>query len=94
MLLDDFVDRERDEGTGEHSYATHWGDEAAQRIDFLVEGARRALRKVPRRRVHEAILNGVLAYYLGAPAGTDAWRPAAADSAPVRTLSTAIRLAA
>lgn len=92
VLLDDFVDRERDERGGDHNYARHWGTEAAERIDFLVAGARSALRDVPRRGIHEAILNGVLAYYLGGPGGTEA-RPTAADSAPVRTIAAAIRLA-
>jgi tetraprenyl-beta-curcumene synthase len=94
VLLDDFVDRERDERVGDHNYAIHCGDDAAARIDFLVGCARSALRDVPRRGVHEAILNGVLAYYLGRPTSTDAGRPKAAYSAPVRALSAAIRLAA
>ncbi len=95
VLLDDYVDRERDARDGEHNYLRYYGTEAAARIDFLVAGARRALRDVPRRGTHEAILNGVLAYYLGAAAdpGADESRPAAADSAPVRLLSSALRLA-
>lgn len=94
VLLDDFVDRERDERTGDHNYASHWDDDAADRIDFLVAGARRALREVPRQTVHEAILNGVLAYYLGGTGPIQTRRPRAADSAAVRTLAIAIRLAA
>jgi len=95
VLLDDFVDRDRDAREGEHNYLRHRGDEAPARIDFLVEGARRALRHVPRRATHEAILNGVLAYYLGGVAdpGPSENRPAAADSTPVRVLSSALRLA-
>lgn len=93
VLLDDYVDRDRDARDGEHSYLRYCGDEAPARIDFLVAGARRALREVPRRGTHEAILNGVLAYYLGELADTREARPAAADSAPVRALSTALRLA-
>jgi tetraprenyl-beta-curcumene synthase len=96
VLLDDFLDRDRDARDGEHNYLRYYGDEAVTRIDFLVAGARRALRAVPRRATHEAILNGVLAYYLGAGAGSgaDGRRPAAADSPPVRVLSSALRLAA
>jgi tetraprenyl-beta-curcumene synthase len=93
VLLDDFVDRDRDQREGEHNYLRYCGNEASARIDFLVAGARRAVRDVPRRGIHGAILNGVLAYYLGDPEGAREQRPAAADSAPVRTLSTALRLA-
>ncbi len=93
VLLDDLVDRDRDARDGEHNYLRHYGEEAPARIDLLVDGARRALRDLPRRGTHEAILNGVLAYYLGDPADAREQRPAAADSAPVRTLSTALRLA-
>jgi tetraprenyl-beta-curcumene synthase len=94
VLLDDLVDRDRDARDGAHNYLHHYGEEAPARIDFLVAGARRALRDLPRRGTHEAVLNGVLAYYLGDPAHTLGERPAAAGSAPVRTLSTALRLAA
>lgn len=96
VLLDDFVDRDRDARDGEHNYLRHCGEEAPDRIDFLVAGARRALRHVPRRGTHEAILNGVLAYYLGGPADLPPGerRPATADSAPVRALSAALRPAA
>lgn len=95
VLLDDHVDRERDGRTGDHNYASHWGEDAPERIDFLVAGARAALREVPRRSAHEAILNGVLAYYLGRPTTTaETRRPTAADSVPVRTLSAALRFAA
>ncbi|HTT94425.1 MAG TPA: DUF2600 family protein [Solirubrobacterales bacterium] len=92
VLLDDFVDRERDARDGEHNYMRHAGEEAPARIDFLVAGARRALRDAPRRATHEAILNGVLAYYLGAADPTER-RPAAAGSGPVRVLSAALKLA-
>jgi tetraprenyl-beta-curcumene synthase len=94
VLLDDFVDRERDAREGEHNYLSYCDEEASTRIDFLVAGARQALRDIPRRGTHEAILNGVLGYYLGDPADALGERPAAASSAPVRTLSTALRLAA
>jgi tetraprenyl-beta-curcumene synthase len=93
VILDDLVDRERDTDAGDHNYLRYYGDDAAAPIDFLVAGARRALREAPRREVHEAILNGVLAYYLGRPSAADALRPAAADSVPVRALATALRLA-
>lgn len=93
VILDDLVDRERDEHGGDHNYLPYYGVEAPERIDLLVAGARRALRATRRRGVHEAILTGVLAYYLGRPTSGDARRPASADSVPVRTLSTALRLA-
>jgi tetraprenyl-beta-curcumene synthase len=93
VLLDDYVDRDRDAQEGEHNYLDHYGDDAPARIDFLVAGARRALREVPRRGTHEAILNGVLAYYLGAPEDPGERRPAAADTTPVRVLSSALRVA-
>jgi tetraprenyl-beta-curcumene synthase len=94
VLLDDLVDRARDERDGEHNYMSYCGEEAGARIDFLVAGARRALRGAPRRATHEAILDGVLAYYLGDRAGPPGVRPAAGETAPVRTLAAAIRLAA
>jgi tetraprenyl-beta-curcumene synthase len=94
VLLDDFVDRDRDARDGEHNYLRYYEAEAAARIDFLVQGARRALRDVPRRGTHEAILNGVLAYYLGAVPAAEGRRPAAADSRPVRVLSVVLRLTA
>ena len=94
VILDDLVDRERDADEGDHNYLGHYGSEAPDRIDLLVAGAHRALRATRRRGVHEAILNGVLAYYLGRPATIGARRPASADSLPVRTLATALRLAA
>lgn len=93
VLLDDFVDRELDERNGDHNYLGYYGEEAPARIDFLVAGGRRALRDAPRRGVHEAILNGVLAYYLGNSWGSPDGRPSMADDAPVRTLVAAIRLA-
>jgi hypothetical protein len=93
VLLDDLLDRDPDERDGEHNYLRYCGEEVSARIDFLVAGARRGLRDLPRRGTHEAILNGVLAYYLGDRAGQDEGRPVAAGSAPVRTLSTALRLA-
>lgn len=92
VLLDDYVDRARDGRDGVHNYLRHYGEEAPARIDFLVAGARRALRDVPRRGTHEAILNGILAYYLGDPPDPGEQRPAAADSTPVRILSAALRL--
>lgn len=93
VLLDDYVDRDQDRRSGGHNYADHWGEGVEERIDLLVAGARSALRDLPRRRTHEAILNGIIAYYLGRP-GPAPVRPAAAEGAAVRTLSTAIRLAA
>jgi len=93
VLLDDLVDLDRDRRDGEHNYLRGREDEAAARIDFLAAGARRALREVPRRGTHEAILNGVLAYYLGDAAADLPQRPASADGAPVRALSMALRLA-
>jgi tetraprenyl-beta-curcumene synthase len=94
VLLDDLVDRERDADEGDHSYLRYYGKEAPERIDFLVAGARRSLREVRRRGVHEAILDGVLAYYLGLPTAAGSRRPATAESAQVQTLAAALRLAA
>lgn len=93
VILDDLVDRERDAHEGDHNYLRYYGSEAPERIDFLVAGARRELRATRHRGVHEAILIGVLAYYLGRPTSGEARRPETADSVPVRTLATALRLA-
>ncbi|MBS1890918.1 MAG: hypothetical protein JST59_06480, partial [Actinobacteria bacterium] len=80
--------------SGDHNYADHWGEDVEERIDLLVAGAHGVLGDLPRRRTHEAILNGVLAYYLGRPGAAAERHPVAAEDAAVRALSTAIRLAA
>lgn len=97
VLLDDLVDRDEDLGAGEHSYLSYYEDaaEAAARLDLIATGAAAALRKLPRARGHEAILAGVLAYYLGSrPDDPVATGIDAAREPAVRLLSTLLRLTA
>ena len=96
VLLDDLVDRRADVGAGEHSHLAYYEDdaEAAARLDLIASQAGAAARKLPRARGHEAILIGVLAYYLGSrPDDPVAARIVAAREPAVRLLSTLLRLA-
>jgi len=96
VLLDDLVDREADLARGEHSYLGYYDcdAEAAARLDLIAAGAATALRPLPRARGHEAILAGVLAYYLGSRREDPvAARVDAVDEPAVRLLSTLLHLA-
>jgi tetraprenyl-beta-curcumene synthase len=66
VLLDDLVDRERDRAAGEHNYLTYYGsdDPAGERLALIASRASDAIAELDR---HEAILAGVLAFYLSAP---------------------------
>lgn len=73
VLLDDLVDREADESSGEHSYLRYYPSEAAaaERLETIVALARHSISGLPQSAQHGAILSGILAYYLSAPgAGT------------------------
>ncbi len=69
VLLDDLVDRAADAAAGEHSYIAYYEDDAAaaDRLAFLVLRARAAIAPLRHRRLHEAILAGVVGYYTPAP---------------------------
>ncbi|MGE5527098.1 MAG: DUF2600 family protein, partial [Methanosarcina sp.] len=80
VLLDDLVDRDADLAAGEHNYLGYYRDteEAAERIAAIGREATTAVRALPRRRRHAAILAGVAAFYLSAPAAQSAY------AAPIR----------
>jgi tetraprenyl-beta-curcumene synthase len=96
VLLDDLVDRDADRDAGEHSYLAYYDDATATagRLDLIATRAGEALQRLRRPRGHEAILVGVLAFYLGS-AGSDpvAERIRAARQPAVRLLSTLLRFA-
>lgn len=78
VLLDDLVDREADLAAGEHNYLSYPAneEEAAERIALLASRATAAASELPRAGRHRAILAGVAAFYLSAPAaGSDYARP-------------------
>jgi tetraprenyl-beta-curcumene synthase len=70
VILDDLVDREADEAAGEHSYLSYYADaeDAAAHLAAIAGDASSALAGLPRSPRHAAILAGVAAFYLSAPA--------------------------
>ena len=80
VLLDDLIDREADLAAGEHNYLSYAAneEEAAERIALLASRAKAAIAELPRAGRHRAILAGVAAFYLSAPAaGSGNARPIA-----------------
>lgn len=78
VLLDNLVDRDADARTGGHSYLAYYDSaaHAASRIAEVVGKTQAAIGRLRARRRHEAILAGVLGFYLSAPgATTDYARP-------------------
>jgi ribosomal protein L32 len=73
VLLDDLVDRQADRAAGEHSYLDYYSrpGEAAERLALLLEHAHASIAGLRRRRLHAAILAGIVAYYLASPAARD-----------------------
>lgn len=70
VLLDNLVDHDRDRRAGGHNYLDYYAgpEEAGRRLASIVEDARLAARALRlRRRRHEAIVAGVLGFYLSAP---------------------------
>ncbi|HEX6602001.1 MAG TPA: DUF2600 family protein, partial [Solirubrobacterales bacterium] len=69
VLLDDLVDAEADAVEGQHSYLSYYrsGAEAAERLEAIAGNARAAISPLPRPILHQAILSGVLAFYLSSP---------------------------
>jgi tetraprenyl-beta-curcumene synthase len=69
VLLDDLVDRDEDVAAGEHNYMSYYssGEDAANRLALIAARGSAAASKLRRRRRHEAILAGVVAFYLSAP---------------------------
>ena len=103
VLLDDLVDREADRHAGEHNFLDYYDPTASLtgRLEAIVAAARAAAQELPDRRRHQAILAGVLAFYLAAPSSpaspeTEAARVAALAraSAPTRALARALSLSA
>lgn len=70
VLLDDLTDRDEDLRTGQHNYLGYCAGEeqAANRIGLLADRARAATTALRDGRRHRAILAGVAAFYLSAPA--------------------------
>jgi tetraprenyl-beta-curcumene synthase len=81
VLLDDLIDRDEDAITGAHNYIAYYRDgaEAASRLELIVQRARTAVRPLRRHRRHDAILTGVLGFYLSDVAA------AGPGAAPIRT---------
>lgn len=81
VLLDDVVDRNEDAARSEHNYTTYYssGEQAATRLAAIVADATDALSLLPAARRHAAILDGVLAFYLGTTSGRDPF------ALPIRT---------
>ncbi len=78
VLLDDLVDMEADRAAAQHSYLGYYPSEAAaaERLEAIARHARDAISRLPQPASHEAILSGVLAYYLSSPgAATSGARP-------------------
>jgi tetraprenyl-beta-curcumene synthase len=66
VLLDDLIDMEADRATAQHSYLRYYPSEvvAAERLEAVAGLARDSISRLPRPASHEAILSGILAYYL------------------------------
>lgn len=76
VLLDDLVDKEADEAAGEHSYLDYYPSAAvmSERLATIAASARAGSERLRRARRQEAILAGVVAYYLSSP-GIDSALP-------------------
>ncbi len=70
VFLDDLVDRDEDRAAGEHNYLRYYASsqEAAERLGLLAGRAAQLLARLPSPERHRAILAGVAAFYLSAPA--------------------------
>lgn len=68
VLLDDLVDREADNASGQHSYLRYYPSDAAaaERLEAIIALARDSISPLPGSPLHRAILTGVLAFYLSA----------------------------
>lgn len=96
VLLDDLVDLEADRRSGQHNYLGYYrsGDAAAERLEAIVGLARDSISRLARPAPHEAILSGILAFYLssaGAPARTIRDQLLHSSGPVVRTLTRALR---
>lgn len=82
VLLDNLVDRALDAAAEGHSYLSYYNsaETAARRLTTIADETLVALRALPRHWRHEALLAGVLAFYLSAPAAADPYaRPIARE---------------
>lgn len=70
VFLDDLVDREEDRAKGEHNYLGYYGspEGGADRLALIAGRAGALVSDLPRAGRHRAILAGVAAFYLSAPA--------------------------
>ncbi|MGN6200999.1 MAG: DUF2600 family protein [Solirubrobacterales bacterium] len=100
VFLDDLVDLEADRAAGEHNYLGYYATsaEAAERLGWIAEKAEAQIALVPQRSRHRAILAGVAAFYLSAPAGQAGYtgpvrqRLLATLGSGTRVLATFVRL--
>jgi tetraprenyl-beta-curcumene synthase len=78
VLLDDLVDLEEDLAAGEHNYISYYADDqdVADRLGSIADRAEATLEPLPHRFRHEAILAGVIGFYLARPAArAPRWTP-------------------
>jgi len=75
VFLDDLVDRDEDRAAGEHNYLRYYAsaEEATNRLSLIAERAQELLSPLPNADRHRAILAGVAAFYLSAPAAETAF---------------------
>ncbi len=98
VLLDDLADRDADASGGDHNYTRYYSDEAelSARLGSIADRGKAAVASLSGRRRHEAILAGVVGFYLASPSlkGASATRQRLLEShgAPARFLATATRL--
>lgn len=71
VLLDDLVDLEADRSAGQHNYLDYYPSHAAgaERLEAIVTLARVATPSLPLNARHDAILTGILAFYLSSTGG-------------------------
>jgi tetraprenyl-beta-curcumene synthase len=82
LLLDDLIDREKDEAEHRHNMVAHYATpgEAAQRLGLIASRAIEAARELPHGEEHALILAGMTSYYLSAPEAAHPHARAAASA--------------
>ena len=85
VLLDDLVDADEDQATGEHSYMGYYESpaEAAERLASLASRGAELVAGLPRAARHRSILAGVASFYLSdGGAGADSIQQVRPASSP------------
>lgn len=69
IMLDYLIDQAEDEIGGDLNFCSYYENKETmlERISFIVEGARRDIRKLPASSFHRMIIEGLLALYLSDP---------------------------